>query len=116
MIYVFDLDETICTTKGEKFEGMPRLDKYRNAQPIERVVSKLRSLYEEGHTIIIHTARGMLTHNNDVEAVKAELEELTKEWLEENEVPYEALLFGKPYAQAYIDDKALNVADIDKLG
>jgi capsule biosynthesis phosphatase len=112
MVFVFDLDETICTRKGDKFKSLPRLEQYRNADVIVKTVDKMKELYKRGDTIIIHTARGMLTNNNDLSKVEEELKELTEEWLLKNNVPYHSLIFGKPYADYYIDDKAINVLDL----
>jgi capsule biosynthesis phosphatase len=113
MIYVFDLDETICTTLG--IEEMERLERYEKAAPIDIVINKMRELKSKGHTIIIHTARGMLTNNGNVAAVCFELNDITTKWLEDNRVPYDELRFGKPYADFYIDDKAITPCQLNKL-
>ena len=56
MIYVFDLDGTLCTlTSGD----------YVDADPITKNIRKVNDLYNDGHTIIIYTARGMGRSNND---------------------------------------------------
>lgn len=112
MIYVFDLDETICTTKGI---NAPRHEKYKNAKPIEKTVNLIIKLYNSGNIIIINTARGMVTNNDDVDAVIEDVGEITKNWLIDNGVPFHQLCFGKPYGDVYIDDKALNVENLDDL-
>ena len=43
MVYVFDIDGTICT------HSAPR---YKNAQPLRKRIEKINALYDEGHTII----------------------------------------------------------------
>ena len=60
MTYVFDIDGTICTlTNGD----------YESAQPVQERVDKVNTLYDEGHTIILQTARGMgRTYNNAAKA------------------------------------------------
>ncbi len=99
--YVFDLDDTICT-------GKP----YESAVPVDRVVGLIRKLKERGAFIIIHTARGMKTFDGDVSQVISHYGEMTHRWLRENDVPYDSLVFGKPSADLYVDDKALNVKDM----
>ena len=57
----------------------------------------------DGHTILIHTARGALT---GIDWTKVTLKQLSV-W----GVKYHSLIMGKPFADYYIDDKAINVAD-----
>ena len=90
----FDLDGTICSdTYGD----------YKNALPYCDVVSEISSLYSEGHTIKIYTARGSRSGISWNDLPVAQL----KEW----GVMYHTLIMGKPSADVYIDDKALNVLD-----
>ena len=108
MIYVFDLDNTICTP-GATHDTYNR---YVLAKPIPQTIGRMRQLYAEGHTIIIHTARRMVTHNGDVDAIVADVGEVTVKWLEKHEVPYHQLVFGKPYGDYYVDDKAVRPDEI----
>jgi uncharacterized HAD superfamily protein len=48
------------------------------------------------NTIILYTAR----HKED--------KEITLKWLKDNKIDYDEIYFGKPLADIYIDDKALN--------
>ena len=57
MTYVFDIDGTICSkTDGD----------YTQAQPFPERIQKVNDLYDEGHTIIFLTARGMGRSSNSV--------------------------------------------------
>lgn len=98
MIYCIDIDNTICRAIGRK---------YPDAIPHTEVIQKIQSLYAGGHTIILHTARGMLTHSGSVESAEKELRCDLTVWLDKHGVPYTELIFGKPYADVYIDDKSL---------
>jgi carbamoyl-phosphate synthase large subunit len=95
LIYCFDVDGTICTLT-EDFG-------YEYAQPIDEMVDKVNRLYDEGHTIKIHTARGQ-TSGIDWEA-------FTIEQLKEWGVKFHEFYYGKPSADFYIDDKGINVKD-----
>ena len=53
MIYCFDLDGTLVTQTQDEDGKMH----YSEALPIFQSIQKLRVLYEEGHNIIIQTAR-----------------------------------------------------------
>jgi histidinol phosphatase-like enzyme len=90
MIYCFDLDGTLCTL-GDCLE-------YDNASPIEERIEKVNSLYDDGHTIIIETARGTVS--------KINWHEKTIEQLNQWGVKYHTLRTGiKHAADIYIDDK-----------
>jgi len=97
----FDLDNTLVTCPVVAND-------YSTVKPIEPMIQLLRKMHKEGHTIIIHTARRMRTHNNNVAAVIKDIGRLTFDTLEKFNIPYDELLFGKPNADMYIDDKGIN--------
>tara|TARA_R100001443_G_scaffold103792_1_gene112244 strand:- start:124 stop:471 length:348 start_codon:yes stop_codon:yes gene_type:complete len=94
--YVFDIDGTLCTLSG----GI-----YEEAKPISHRIQKVNELYNNGHTIILNTARGMgRTKNNALLAEKL-FRELTEEQLNNWGVKYHKLFMGKPSGDIYVDDK-----------
>lgn len=97
----FDLDNTLVT-----YPTVP--DDYTSVKPIPNMIALLQKMKKEGHTIIIHTARRMKTHNNNVGKVIQDIAATTMNTLAQFEIPYDELIFGKPYADMYIDDKAMN--------
>jgi len=101
---VVDLDETICVSDGN--EKNPVI-KYYNATPIQPIIDKLRQYHEDGWYITIHTARHMVTCNNDADIAYGVLGPITADWLQRHNVPFDQLVFGKPYGKYYIDDKAM---------
>jgi hypothetical protein len=54
-IYCFDLDNTLCITQGSDYE---------NAKPIASRIKKVNDLFDQGHSIIIETARGNVSGRN----------------------------------------------------
>ena len=96
MTYVFDIDGTICSkTDGE----------YGDAEPFTDRIDKINQLYDEGNTIIFHTARGMgRTDNNSLMAHRL-FYFLTLSQLEKWGVKHHKLFMGKPSGDLYIDDK-----------
>lgn len=97
----FDLDNTLVTnplTPGD----------YSTVQPIERNIQLCNYLKKLGHTIIIHTARRMKTHEGNVGKLMADIGAVTFASLSKFNIQYDEIYFGKPYADYYIDDKALN--------
>lgn len=108
MILIYDLDLTLCTKKKPN-------ETYRDVKPIIPVIEQLNKFYNEGHTIIISTARNMLTQKNDVGKVIQNVGEDTLAWLRKNGVKYHSLCFGKPYGDLYCDDKAIRPHELLKL-
>jgi hypothetical protein len=92
--FCFDLDNTLCISPD---------DDYSNSKPIESRIEHVNSLFDEGHRILVHTARGSLTG--------LDLEELTQSQLRAWGLKYHGLHMGKPFADVYVDDKA--ILDVD---
>jgi len=97
----FDLDNTLVTHPVISGD-------YTSVLPIQRNIDFLKFLKQLGHTIIIYTARRMRTHNGNVGAIVADVGKITIDTLDKFSIPYDELHFGKPYAQFYIDDLAVN--------
>lgn len=110
--YVFDLDHTICVP--QKFDDTER--RYAQAEPIPHMIEYVRKLHNLGNTIIIHTARRMLTHRGDLRKIEADVGQVTRDWLKDNDVPYDQLIFGKPYGDVYVDDKAMRPEELFSNG
>tara|TARA_B100000902_G_scaffold275679_1_gene261444 strand:- start:3042 stop:3404 length:363 start_codon:yes stop_codon:yes gene_type:complete len=109
---VFDLDDTICYTNHQYKDAQL---KYGEALPNEEMIAGMRKLKAEGFHITILTARRMLTHNGNIEAIIKDVGKITEDWLEQHGVPYDELVWGKPYCtHYYVDDKAMNLEDFDK--
>jgi len=110
MRYCFDIDGTICTP------GTCKSCQYEGATPKKDRIEKINKLYDEGHYIIYMTARAM-GRNKDLPnaeaAKKAEevLKPLTKMQLDIWGCKYHELIFGKPHADLFIDDKGINDYD-----
>ena len=91
--YVIDIDGTICT----------QCQDYAQAEPILENIAKFNKLYNEGNTIVYYPARGTET---GIDWMQITLDQF-KSW----GVLCNQLLFGKPSADYYIDDKAVNIKD-----
>ena len=103
MIYCFDLDKTLCRAIKSKTKEVL----YRKATPLKSRIEKVNDLYDEGHTIIIDSARGSVTGRD--------WEELTKKQLKDWGVKYHKMRVGvKFYADKYIDDKGSKDIDFFK--
>lgn len=100
----FDLDNTLCT-------GAP----YEKAKPYEWAPKLLSILKNNGHEIIIYTARKMSTEDGNLGRVNKSIGLLTFNQLEEWGFAYDEIYFGKPAADIYIDDKGLNYINYEQL-
>ena len=91
MIYCFDIDGTLCT----KTDGA-----YEEAEPFPDRIAVVNALHTAGHTIKLFTARGATTGINWRDVTERQL----REW----SICYHELIMGKPEADIFIDDKAIN--------
>lgn len=92
-IYFFDIDGTICDTNDGN---------YAHALPYRDRIEEVNNLYDEGHKIIMWTARGAQTGINWIPLTISQL----KAW----GVKYHELR-PKPYWDFLVDDKAHNAKD-----
>jgi len=104
----FDLDNTLVT-----YPVIP--GDYSSVKPITNMINLAKQMHTEGHTIIIYTARRMLTHKNNIGSVIKDIGMQTFKTLEEFNIPYDELIFGKPIADIYIDDRSVNPYRIDTI-
>lgn len=91
MIYMIDIDGTICTNT---YGG------YRYAIPYPIRIEHINKLHDEGHTIIYWTARGATTG--------FDWSELTKQQLDSWGCKYTEIRMGKPNYDIWVDDKAIS--------
>ena len=97
---VFDIDDTISVHHNRD---------YPNAEPIQPVIDKINRLKEMGYCIKLYTARGQNSCKGDLRLIQERNEPVLREWLRKHGVMYDELIFGKPLADWYIDDKAMSV-------
>ena len=108
MRIVIDLDGTICPIKQPG-------QSYADLEPYPDAVRKLRQWKEEGHYVIIQTARNMATCESNVGRVLKNVGKITLDWLEEHEIAYDEIYFGKPNGEVYIDDRAIRFSEWSAL-
>jgi hypothetical protein len=97
MRYAFDIDNTLVITKGSDYE---------NCVPIQHRIDRVNSLYDQGHTVYLFTARGM--------ASGRDLYELTVKQMNDFGVKHHQIIMGKPDVDLFVDDKAISVEEWDK--
>ena len=97
----FDLDHTLVTAPTTPND-------YSTCQPIAENVAVVRSLFSQGHTIILHTERKMAAYGGNVGAATADCATATLSSLKKLSIPYHEIAFGKPHADFYVDDLAVS--------
>jgi capsule biosynthesis phosphatase len=109
---VVDIDDTICFPNHSEKETH---DKYALAKPNDSMILSLQKAKENGYRIVLHTARRMLTHDGDINKIIEDVGQVTTNWLNKHKVPYDEIIWGKPYGVYYIDDKAMTPAEFVKF-
>lgn len=94
MIYSFDLDNTLVTTEGND---------YAASKPISNRIQDVNRLFDEGHTVILFTARGSASGKDH--------RKFTEDQMNRFGVKYHRIVFGKPAADIFIDDKSRNSSE-----
>ncbi len=98
MIYMVDIDETICFTPTR--DGMRD---YENCIPFPFRIAEINKLYDAGHTIKYWTARGS--------GSGLDWTELTNKQLIQWGCKFHELRLGKPSYDVWIDDRAISDKD-----
>ena len=101
--YVFDIDGTICTKANDQ--------NYDQSIPVMERVMIINRLFDAGNIIVLHTARGMGRHKNNISKAKKQFHKLTLKQLNTWGVKYHELFMGKPSGDFYIDDKGISDED-----
>lgn len=98
---VVDLDGVLC--EDISYEKDPDYSNRKKSKYFEDLNLLLFIMKNEGRKIIVHTSR----FEQDFS--------VTEKWLRDNAVIYDELLFDKPRGDVYIDDKAVNVKELQIL-
>jgi CMP-N-acetylneuraminic acid synthetase len=97
--FCFDIDGVIaCLTPDND---------YTRADCHTSTIDIINALYEQGHYIILFTARGTKTG--------IDWKQTTEEQLQRWGVKHHELKFGKPAADFYVDDRMIALSDLEKL-
>ena len=103
MIYIVDIDGTICK---EVFLPTGKKD-YANHEPIQDRIEKVNKMFDEGHEIHYWTARGAVSG--------IDYTELTTKQLDSWGCKYTSVrVGGKPHYDIWVDDKAHNSEEFFK--
>jgi len=105
MRYCFDIDGVIFKISKN----------YEEYIPIKSTLKFIKDLKQKNNQIILYTARKMGTHKGNIGLVNKDIVKSTLVALDKHNVLYDEIYFGKPAADIYIDDKAINFYDLRSL-
>lgn len=97
MIYIVDIDDTICKTVNKD---------YHNSVPYLDRIERINALYDAGHEIHYWTARGTSSGIDWLPHTRIQLES----W----GCKFHSVKVGKPSYDVWIDDKAIYSEDYFK--
>ncbi len=100
---IFDVDGTLCPIKKKE-------EQYIDLIPDEQMVEKLKYYKENGAKIVLFSSRNMNSYHGNLGLINANTAVIMQEWLKKWNIPYDEILFGKPWPGhkgLYIDDRAV---------
>lgn len=108
---VVDIDGTLCDIRQPG-------QSYAELQPRHDMLARLREYQARGYRILLFTARNMHTHSGNLGLINKHTAPVLLDWLARWDVPYDELLFGKPWPRNkgfYIDDRAIRPDEFLRL-
>jgi capsule biosynthesis phosphatase len=108
---VVDVDGTLCEIKSAG-------QSYADLLPRDGMLEKLAEYRRKGYRILLFTSRNMSTYKNNLGQINKYTAPLLLEWLAKWEVPFDEILFGKPWPREcgfYIDDRAVRPDEFLRL-
>lgn len=100
---VVDIDGTLCAIKAIDQD-------YADLEPNQTMIDKLRQYQLAGYKILLFTSRNMNTYKNNLGQINKHTAPVLFDWLIKWNIPYDEILFGKPWPQKkgfYIDDRTV---------
>ena len=104
LVIAVDIDGTIADSRMVDFSNAFKSSgELLKAKPITEAQRVIRKLYKMGHKIVFHSSR--------LECQR----EVTEKWLKKHGFPYHHLELRKFAAHIYIDDRAINGRDWQRI-
>lgn len=103
LTFCFDIDGTLCPIKKKEEE-------YIDLVPYGEMIDKLREYKEGGAKIVLFTSRNMNSYGGNIGLINANTAKILLKWLEKWEIPYDEIIYGKPWPGHkgfYVDDRTV---------
>lgn len=103
LTFCFDIDGTLCPIKKKDEE-------YIDLVPYKEMLDKLKEYKEGGAKIVLFTSRNMNSYGGNIGLINANTAKVLLEWLDKWEIPYDEIIYGKPWPGHkgfYVDDRTV---------
>ena len=103
LTFCFDIDGTLCPIKKKDEE-------YIDLVPYQEMIDKIREYKEGGAKIVLFTSRNMNSYGGNIGLINANTAKVLLEWLAKWEIPYDEIIYGKPWPGHkgfYVDDRTV---------
>ena len=103
MTFVIDIDGTLCPIKQSN-------ERYEDLIPYIEMVERIRYYKANGAKIVFYTSRNMNSYQGSIGLINAHTAKIILDWLEKWEIPYDEIIYGKPWPGHngfYVDDRAV---------
>ena len=103
MTFILDVDGTLCPIKKKE-------ERYEDLVPYPSMVQRIRYYHENGARIVLFTSRNMNSYQGNIGLINANTAKILLEWLEKWEIPYDEIIYGKPWPGHngfYVDDRTV---------
>lgn len=110
--FVFDIDGTLCPIKKKE-------QAYEDLIPYLDMIIRLREYKEQGAKIVLFTSRNMNSYQGNMGLINKNTAKILLEWLEKWDIPYDELLYGKPWPGHkgfYVDDRTVRPDEFLSMG
>lgn len=100
---IFDVDGTLCPIKKKEEE-------YKDLIPDKEMIEKLKDYKNKGAKIVLFSSRNMNTYKGNIGLINANTAVVMRDWLKKWEIPYDEIIFGKPWPGhrgLYVDDRSV---------
>ncbi len=111
LTFVMDVDGTICPIKRKD-------ERYEDLVPYPEMVAKMREYKARGAKIVLFSSRNMNSYNGNIGLINANTAPILLEWLKKWEIPYDEIVFGKPWPGKkgfYVDDRTIRPKEFLQL-
>lgn len=100
---VVDIDGTLCPIKKKE-------EDYKDLVPYKAMLEKLVAYHKKGVKIVLFSSRNMNSFGGNLGIINKVTAKVLSEWLEKWDVPYDEIIYGKPWPGHfgfYVDDRSV---------
>lgn len=100
---IMDIDGTLCPVRKKD-------EKYEDLVPFSEILQQLKFYKKNGAYIVLFTSRNVNSYEGNIGLINANTAKILLGWLEKWEIPYDEIIYGKPWPGHngfYVDDRSI---------